>query len=152
MVTMEGQLRRSGPVVTGRMFSPLFPSIPQYIPHMSPSRYSKPICPTISTLDRKFTPMQFGHNDQKPENNVTVPEFIANLKQFVTDVRSAGGTAVHTSQPNLKQRNKSTLTLLTDSHNSSDAPFLFQRRHHPRPRRYAQCHYHRSTGNEDRLH
>ncbi|PYH96941.1 SGNH hydrolase [Aspergillus ellipticus CBS 707.79] len=43
---------------------------------------------------RTFVTIQFGHNDQKPAANITVPEYTGNLEQFVRDVRNAGGTPI----------------------------------------------------------
>jgi len=37
-----------------------------------------------------FVTIQFGHNDQKPSANITLPEFTANLAQFATDVDALG--------------------------------------------------------------
>ncbi|KAK5137880.1 hypothetical protein LTR08_006649 [Meristemomyces frigidus] len=41
-----------------------------------------------------FVTIQFGHNDQKPAANISLAEYSANLAQFVTDVRTAGGQPI----------------------------------------------------------
>ncbi|RAL58149.1 hypothetical protein DID88_002353 [Monilinia fructigena] len=41
-----------------------------------------------------FVTIQFGHNDQKPSKNITVDEFKTNLKNFASDVVTAGATPI----------------------------------------------------------
>ncbi|KAL9084809.1 MAG: hypothetical protein Q9165_007877 [Trypethelium subeluteriae] len=41
-----------------------------------------------------YVTIQFGHNDQKPTANISIPEFTANLVQFVTDVRNVPATPI----------------------------------------------------------
>jgi len=45
---------------------------------------------------RTFVLIQFGHNDQpgKAERSTTLPEFKANMRRYVDDVRAAGAAAV----------------------------------------------------------
>ena len=38
--------------------------------------------------------IQFGHNDQKPAANISIPEFTANLVRFVEDVRNVNATPI----------------------------------------------------------
>ncbi|OJD30254.1 carbohydrate esterase family 12 protein [Diplodia corticola] len=45
----------------------------------------------------EYTPyvtIQFGHNDQKTDKNITIDHYKANLAQFVQDVRDAGGKPI----------------------------------------------------------
>lgn len=37
---------------------------------------------------RPYVTIQFGHNDQKPEKNISIAQFVANLEQFVEEVRA----------------------------------------------------------------
>lgn len=37
---------------------------------------------------------QFGHNDQKPENGISLDEYQANLEGLVTDVQDRSGIPV----------------------------------------------------------
>jgi lysophospholipase L1-like esterase len=41
-----------------------------------------------------YVTIQFGHNDQKAAANISVPQFETNLKNMVSDVKTAGGTPV----------------------------------------------------------
>ncbi|PYI04380.1 SGNH hydrolase [Aspergillus sclerotiicarbonarius CBS 121057] len=43
---------------------------------------------------RAFVTIQFGHNDQKASNNISLTEYTNNLEQFATDVKDAGGTPI----------------------------------------------------------
>ncbi|PWY67588.1 SGNH hydrolase [Aspergillus sclerotioniger CBS 115572] len=43
---------------------------------------------------RAYVTIQFGHNDQKPANNISLTEYTKNLEQFATDVKNAGGTPI----------------------------------------------------------
>ena len=48
-------------------------SVPEYLPYVT---------------------IQFGHNDQKPEKNITMADLTANLIKFVEEVRDAGATPI----------------------------------------------------------
>ncbi|KAJ4348555.1 uncharacterized protein N0V89_009932 [Didymosphaeria variabile] len=39
-----------------------------------------------------YVTIQFGHNDQKPANNVSIPQFKTNLASLASDVQSLGAT------------------------------------------------------------
>jgi lysophospholipase L1-like esterase len=43
---------------------------------------------------RPIVTIQFGHNDQKAEANITLAQFQANMEQLAREVISAGGTPV----------------------------------------------------------
>jgi lysophospholipase L1-like esterase len=57
--------------------------------------------------DRNFATKysQFGHNDQKAAANISVEQFEANLKAFISDVIAAGGTPIITTS--ISRRNYS---------------------------------------------
>lgn len=55
-----------------------------------------------------YVTIQFGHNDQKAQNNISVPEFTTNLENMVSDVREAGGTPILVTS--LSRRNFNTTT------------------------------------------
>jgi lysophospholipase L1-like esterase len=38
--------------------------------------------------------IQFGHNDQKPEKNITMADLTANLVKYVNEVRAVGATPI----------------------------------------------------------
>ncbi|GME61414.1 Lipase GDSL [Neofusicoccum parvum] len=51
----------------------------------------------VKNAKADYTPyvtIQFGHNDQKTDKNISVAQYSANLAQFVADVRDAGGNPI----------------------------------------------------------
>ena len=54
----------------------------------------KPHCNTCMLSAHCTDISQFGHNDQKVDKNISVAQFETNLKTFVSDVRTAGGTPI----------------------------------------------------------
>ncbi|KAI0101482.1 SGNH hydrolase-type esterase domain-containing protein [Nemania sp. FL0031] len=61
-----------------------------------------------------YVTISFGHNDQKPENNVTFDVYQQNLINFANEVKSLGGTALLVSS--LTRR-----VFPTDPHNATDS-------------------------------
>ncbi|KAI3394134.1 hypothetical protein diail_3187 [Diaporthe ilicicola] len=57
--------------------------------------------------------IQFGHNDQKAEANITLSEFQTNLENFAKEVKAAGGTPLLTTS--LTRR------VFTSTHNATDS-------------------------------
>lgn len=55
-----------------------------------------------------YVTIQFGHNDQKVDKNISVAQFEENLTNFVSDVRVAGGTPILVTS--LSRRSFSTST------------------------------------------
>lgn len=41
-----------------------------------------------------YITIQFGHNDQKPSANISIPQFIANLEQLAAEAVEAGATPI----------------------------------------------------------
>jgi lysophospholipase L1-like esterase len=69
----------------------------------------------VNSSKAAYTPyvtIQFGHNDQKPAANISVPQFIANLERMVSDVRLAGGTPILVTS--LSRRNFNSTTGLVE--------------------------------------
>lgn len=51
----------------------------------------------VQNAKADYTPyvtIQFGHNDQKTDKNISLAQYSANLAQFVADVRDAGGNPI----------------------------------------------------------
>lgn len=60
-----------------------------------------------------YVTISFGHNDQKPENNVSFPEYQANLIKFANEVKCLGGIPLLISS--LTRR------VFTSEHNATDS-------------------------------
>ncbi|KAF3053571.1 hypothetical protein E8E11_011844 [Didymella keratinophila] len=49
---------------------------------------------SAATKYNPYVTIQFGHNDQKPEKNISMADLTANLVAFVNEVRAAGATPI----------------------------------------------------------
>ncbi|OJJ67146.1 hypothetical protein ASPBRDRAFT_349495 [Aspergillus brasiliensis CBS 101740] len=61
---------------------------------------------------RAFVTIQFGHNDQKAANNISLAEYTSNLEQFAKDVKNAGGTPILVTPLSRRNYDNSTRTPL----------------------------------------
>ncbi|KAL3418755.1 GDSL-like Lipase/Acylhydrolase [Phlyctema vagabunda] len=55
-----------------------------------------------------YVTIQFGHNDQKPEKNISIAEYSTNLKNLANEVISSGGTPILVSPLSRRSYSSST--------------------------------------------
>ncbi|EKG11069.1 Lipase GDSL [Macrophomina phaseolina MS6] len=65
-----------------------------------------------------YVTIQFGHNDQKTDKNISLAQYSANLAQFVADVRDAGGEPYNSAgriNENLADQRNATLAVAKET-------------------------------------
>ncbi|KAF3047510.1 hypothetical protein E8E12_009614 [Didymella heteroderae] len=69
----------------------------------------------VKSVASKYSPyvtIQFGHNDQKPEKNISMADLTANLVAFVDEARAAGATPILVTSISRRRFSNSTGTVV----------------------------------------